>query len=63
MTVETIQVDPKKSLRTYHENQASQTYLAHQEGILLCSVRTPKPYQPSLSKIRSPLVKLYLLGS
>jgi hypothetical protein len=63
MTVETIHVDTKKSLRTYHDNTPPPTYLASQEGILLCTVRTSKAYESTMQKLRSPLVKLYLLGS
>ena len=63
MTVEESREDKKSSLRTYHDNSASQTYLASQEGILLCTVRSRKPYETRYQKLRSPLVRLYLLGS
>lgn len=54
--------EDKRSLRTYHDSP-SQNYLASQEGILLCSVRIPKTLSLGLRKLRSPLVKLFLLGS
>lgn len=39
-------------------------YLSSQESILLCSVRSPKPYPArTYDSFRSPLVRLYLLGS
>ena len=62
MKIEQPQVS-KNSLTSYNDNHYTQSYRSHQEGILLCSLRMPKPYHIKQSAHRTPLVRLYLLGS
>ena len=50
-----------RSLTTYNDPSKP---LMNQEGILLCQVRMPKPsLSEKINSLRTPLVRLYLLGS
>ena len=59
------QVPVRNSLTSYSDPSFSQkqSFGNQQESILLCHLRMPKPYNPSVPEYRTPLVRLYLLGS
>lgn len=55
----------QNSLTSYSDPNYSKkkSYGNQQESILLCHLRMPKPYNPSVPEYRTPLVRMYLLGS